>query len=102
SVTPPTGVLKLRLRSGDQDSRLSDIATVTVGLEEPFQRKFRFNGQESVEIGVVMADGFNVTDVGKAVNETYQRFTQTLPIGASIDQISNQTEVVTESAGAVI
>ena len=42
--------------------RLGDIATVTRGLEDPFTRKYRFNGKDAVEIGVVMAPGFNVTE----------------------------------------
>lgn len=98
-VTTPEDVRELRLRSGDQVFRLGDIATVSSGLEDPFQRKFRFNGQDSVQIGVVMAQGFKVTDVGAAVNETYAQFAQSLPFGVSVEQISNQPEVVTEAVG---
>ncbi|NRP72737.1 Toluene efflux pump membrane transporter TtgB [Ensifer psoraleae] len=87
----------LRLRAGDQVIRLGDIASVTSGLEDPFQRKYRFNGHDSVQIGVVMAKGFNVTDVGKAVEATYDRFESALPYGVSVDQIANQPEVVTDA-----
>jgi len=89
----------LRLRAGGQVTRLGDIATVSSGLEDPYSRKFRFNGQDSVQIGVVMAKGFKVTDVGKAVEETYQRFETSLPYGVSVDQVSNQPEVVKEAVG---
>ncbi|MBN9273684.1 MAG: efflux RND transporter permease subunit, partial [Mesorhizobium sp.] len=87
----------LRLRAGGQVTRLGDIATVTSGLEDPFQRKYRFNGHESVQLGVVMAKGFNVTDVGKDVEATYKRFTESLPYGVSVDQISDQPEVVRDA-----
>ncbi|WP_085028249.1 efflux RND transporter permease subunit [Ensifer aridi] len=90
-------IRELRLRAGDATIRLGDIATVTSGLEDPFSRKFRFNGHDSVQIGVVMAKGFKVTDVGKAVEATYERFESSLPYGVSVDQISNQPEVVTEA-----
>jgi multidrug efflux pump subunit AcrB len=90
-------IRELRLRTGDATIRLGDIATVTSGLEDPFSRKFRFNGHDSVQIGVVMAKGFKVTDVGKAVEATYERFESSLPYGVSVDQISNQPEVVTEA-----
>ncbi|MCA1406253.1 efflux RND transporter permease subunit [Ensifer sp. IC3342] len=90
-------IRQLRLRAGNQVIRLGDIATVTAGLEDPFQRKFRFNGHDGVQIGVVMAKGFNVTDVGKAVEATYERFESSLPYGVSVDQISNQPEVVTDA-----
>ncbi|RWX79254.1 efflux RND transporter permease subunit [Neorhizobium lilium] len=98
-VTTPAEIRELRIRTGGQVIRLGDIAKVDRGLEDPFQRKFRFNGQDSVQIGVVMAKGFKVTDVGKSVEETYARFQQTLPLGVSVEQISNQPEVVTEAVG---
>ncbi|MBP1883848.1 efflux RND transporter permease subunit [Sinorhizobium mexicanum] len=87
----------LRLRAGNQVIRLGDIATVTSGLEDPYQRKYRFNGHDSVQIGVVMAKGYKVTDVGKAVEATYERFESSLPYGVSVDQIANQPEVVTDA-----
>lgn len=90
-------IRELRLRAGQQVTRLGDIATVTEGTAEPFQRKFRFNGKDSVQVGVVMAKGFNVTDVGKDVEETLQRFEASLPHGVEVSQISNQPEVVREA-----
>ncbi|MCV3242573.1 efflux RND transporter permease subunit [Mesorhizobium sp. ZC-5] len=92
-------IRELRLRAGDKVTRLGDIATVTSGLQDPYQRKFRFNGHDSVQIGVVMGKGFKVTDVGAAVEETYKRFEAALPYGVSVDQVSNQPHVVTEAIG---
>jgi multidrug efflux pump len=98
-VTTPAEIRELRLKAGDQVIRLGDIATVRDGLEDPFQRKFRVNGHDTVELGVVMAKGFKVTDVGKGIEETYKRFEDTLPVGVEVTQISNQPEVVTEAVG---
>ena len=92
-------VRELRLKAGSQVFRLGDIATVKDGLEDPPQALFRFNGHPSVQIGVVMAQGFKVTDVGASVEDTYKRFEATLPIGVHVDQISNQPEVVKEAVG---
>ncbi|KXF75670.1 multidrug transporter AcrB [Paramesorhizobium deserti] len=92
-------IRELRLRSGDQVTRLGNIATVTAGLEDPAARKFRFNGEDSVQIGVVMANGFNVIDVGEAVEATYKQFETSLPHGVEINQIANQPEVVTDAVG---
>ncbi len=92
-------IRELRLRSGGQVIRLGDIATVTSGLQDPEQRKYRFNGHDSVQVGVVMAKGFNVTDVGAAVDETYKRFEGSLPYGVAVDQIANQPHVVTDAIG---
>jgi multidrug efflux pump subunit AcrB len=90
-------IRELRLRAGGQVTRLGDIATVSSGLEDPFQRKYRFNGHDSVQLGVVMAKGFNVTDVGKAVEKTYKRFETSLPYGVSVDQVSDQPKVVSDA-----
>ncbi|MGF7004594.1 efflux RND transporter permease subunit [Aminobacter sp. BE322] len=98
-LSKASDIRELRLRAGTQVTRLGDIATVTPGLEDPYSRKFRFNGKDSVQVGVVMAKGFNVTDVGKAVEATYERFETSLPYGVAVDQISNQPEVVTEAVG---
>ncbi|MBB3930279.1 multidrug efflux pump subunit AcrB [Kaistia hirudinis] len=92
-------VADLRLRLGKEVVRLGDIATVTDGLEDPFTRKYRFNGQEAVEVGVVMAKGFNVTTVGKDVEAALKTFEGSLPTGVEIGQISDQPEVVTEAIG---
>jgi multidrug efflux pump len=96
-VTRANDIRELRLRAGNQVTRLGDIATVYSGLEDPYQRKYRFNGHESVQVGVVMAKGFKVTDVGKEVEATYQRFEEALPYGVAVDQISNQPDVVTDA-----
>jgi multidrug efflux pump subunit AcrB len=98
-ISAAEDIRQLRLKSGNQVTRLGDIATVTEGLEDPYQRKFRFNGKDSVQVGVVMAKGFKVTDVGKAVQDTLQRFEGTLPLGLEVSQISNQPEVVREAIG---
>ncbi|MBX5105722.1 efflux RND transporter permease subunit [Rhizobium lentis] len=96
-VKKAADIRELRLRAGGQVTRLGDIATVSSGLEDPYQRKYRFNGHDSVQVGVVMAKGFNVTDVGKDVEATYQRFEESLPYGVAVDQIANQPDVVTDA-----
>ena len=97
--TTAEDIRELTLRAGNQVTRLGDIASVSEGLEEPFQRKFRFNGQDSVQVGVVMAKGFKVTDVGTDVRETLRQFEATLPLGLEVSQISDQPEVVREAMG---
>ncbi len=90
-------IKNLRLKAGGQVTRLGDIATVTAGLQDPYTAKFLYNGHPSVQLGVVMANGFKVTDVGKSVEETYKRFEASLPVGVQVDQISNQPDVVTDA-----
>ncbi len=96
-VTRAEDIRELRLKAGNQVTRLGDIATVYSGLEDPYQKKYRFNGHESVQVGVVMAKGYKVTDVGKDVEATYKHFEESLPYGVAVDQISNQPDVVTDA-----
>ena len=90
-------VAELRLKVGNNLVRLGDIATVTDGLEDPFTRKYRFNGRNSVQVGVVMAPGFNVTTVGADVHKVLAAFETTLPVGVAVEQISDQPAVVTDA-----
>ena len=90
-------IKNLRLTAGGQVTRLGDIATVTAGLQDPYTAKFLYNGHPSVQLGVVMASGYKVTDVGASVEETYKRFETSLPVGVQVDQIANQPDVVTDA-----
>ncbi|MGN7294157.1 efflux RND transporter permease subunit [Rhizobium sp. SAFR-030] len=95
----PEDIRELRIRSGEQVFRLGDIATVSAGLVQPYDRKFRFNGRDAVEVGVVMQNGFKVTDVGTWIDETYHTFEASLPVGVGVEQVANQPEVVHEAIG---
>lgn len=95
----PEDIRELRIRSGTQVFRLGDIATVSKGLVSPYDRKFRFNGKDSVQIGVVMQNGYKVTDVGKWIEGTYRNFETSLPYGVEVSQVANQPEVVHEAIG---
>ena len=96
-IRKPGDLADLRLKIGSQVLRLGDIATITLGLEDPFARKFRFNGKDAVEVGVVMTSGFNVTSVGKDVHAALADFEATLPTGVEVSQISDQPAVVTDA-----
>ena len=87
----------LRLKIGAEVVRLGDIATISRGLEDPATRKYRFNGKDAVEVGVVMAKGYNVTTVGAAVHKALADFTTSLPTGVEVGQISDQPAVVNDA-----
>ncbi len=89
----------LRIRAGEETIRLGDIATVRRGLEDPPVSMIRYQGGQAVVIGVVMADGFNVTTVGRGLQETFARIRSELPIGVELGQIADQPEVVTKYVG---
>lgn len=92
-------IRELRLRIGNDTIRLGDIATVRRGLEDPPVSKVRYQGQDAVLIGVVMAHGAKVTDVGKAIGEALTRVKGDLPVGLELGQIADQPDVVTKYVG---
>jgi multidrug efflux pump len=90
-------IRELRLRAGQQTFRLSDIAEVRRGLEDPPSAKTYYQGRETVLLGTTMAPGANVTEVGAAVKRALKRIEQDLPIGVELGRISDQAQVVSKS-----
>ncbi len=89
----------LRLRIGSDTVRLGDIATVRRGLEDPPAAKEQYNGKDAVLIGVVMANGAKVTDVGKAINTALEKVKADLLLGLELHQIADQPSVVVKYVG---
>ncbi len=92
-------IRELRLRIGNDTIRLGDIATVKRGLEDPPVSKVRYQGKDAVLIGVVMANGAKVTDVGQAISEALTRVKADLPVGLELGQIADQPDVVRKYVG---
>ncbi len=88
---------ELRIRAGSEVIRLGDIASISSGLIDPPDRRFRFQGRDAVVLGLVMNKGGNVTKIGRSVAETMDRVRAALPLGAEIGKISDQHEVVAHS-----
>ncbi len=89
----------LRVRAGTETIRLGDIASIKRGTEDPPVSKIRHDGKESVVLGVVMAKGFNVVEVGKELEASLAQIHNDLPIGVQFSKISDQPAVVTQAIG---
>src|SRR6185503_7660035 len=87
------------IRAGDRQIRLKDIATVSRGYEDPPAPQFRVNGQPAIGIGVAMAKGGNILDMGVALDAAMKRIEADLPVGIDPHRVANQPEVVEESVG---
>ena len=97
--TPPTvdQVENLRVRAGDQTIRLGDTATIKRGVENPPISNIRHRGKESVVLGVVMAKGHNVVNVGEELDTALRGTSNVLPVGVQFEKISDQPAVVTKA-----
>jgi multidrug efflux pump len=74
--------------------RLGDIATVTRGFEDPSDFLVRQRGKAAIGVGVVMAKGGNLPQLGEDLKKSTDEFMKTVPIGVDIEQIADQPQVV--------
>lgn len=86
-----------KFRVGRQDFKLSDVATVYRGFEDPPQDTTRYNGQSALLIGVSMVEGGDVIALGKALSEKMQQLKHQLPIGISVHTVTSQSTIVASS-----
>ena len=70
--------------------KLSDIATVTRGYEDPATFMIRNNGEPALLLGVVMRDGWNGPDLGQALDSEVGAVNASLPLGMSLTKVTDQ------------
>jgi multidrug efflux pump subunit AcrB len=74
--------------------RLGDIATVTHGFVDPPTYQVRQEGKPAIGLGVVMAKGANILELGERVQKATDEFMAAVPQGFNIEQIADQPKVV--------
>jgi multidrug efflux pump len=82
--------------------RLGDIATVTHGYVDPPGFQVRQTGKPAIGIGVVMAKGANILDLGPAVSTATKQFMAAVPQGFDLEQIADQPVVVEHAVGEFV
>ena len=79
--------------------RLGDIADIHRGAGDPPAPTMRFNGHPAIGIGIVMADGGNIVDLGKAIAARIATIAPRLPLGVHLAILNDQPAVVTADVG---
>ena len=69
---------------------LSDIATVRRGHEDPASFMVRNGGEPALLLGVVMRDGWNGLDLGKALEQEVTAIGSEMPLGMSLAKVTDQ------------
>ena len=87
----------INLRVNDRFFPLTDVANVKRGYIDPPSSLFRFNGQPAIGLAIGMKAGGNLLAFGKDLDAMVQRVVQDLPIGVSVNQVSDQPAVVDEA-----
>nr|WP_294839884.1 efflux RND transporter permease subunit [uncultured Methylotenera sp.] len=70
--------------------KLSDVATVERGYEDPSTFFIRNNGEPALLLGVVMREGWNGLDLGKALDTEVASISADLPLGMSLTKVTDQ------------
>ncbi|WP_051980895.1 MULTISPECIES: efflux RND transporter permease subunit [Burkholderiaceae] len=70
--------------------KLSDIAEVSRGYEDPATFLIRHNGVPSLALGVVMQDGWNGLELGKSLQQEQTKISASLPVGYKFSKITDQ------------
>ncbi|MGO9172644.1 MAG: efflux RND transporter permease subunit [Rhodomicrobium sp.] len=87
----------INLRVNDRYFRLSDVAEISRGYEDPPQALFRYNGQPAIGLAIAARKNANVLQFGDDLKKRMQEIVADLPIGVGIHLVSDQPRVVAEA-----
>jgi multidrug efflux pump subunit AcrB len=77
--------------------KLSDIATVRRGYEDPATFLIRNGGEPALLLGIVMREGWNGLDLGKALNDEVGAINAELPLGMNLTKVTDQAVNISAS-----
>jgi multidrug efflux pump subunit AcrB len=85
--------------AGGRTFRLGDIADVKRGYEDPSTFLIRHDGEAALVLGVVMQDGWNGLELGRALNTEEKQIADTLPAGVHFTKVVDQAVNIREAVG---
>ncbi|MDG5497519.1 efflux RND transporter permease subunit [Niveispirillum sp. BGYR6] len=77
--------------------KLSDIAEIRRGYEDPSTYLIRRQGEPTLLLGAVMQEGWDGLALGKALEEKTAAIAQAMPLGMSFDKVSDQAVNITSA-----
>ncbi|KAA3499397.1 AcrB/AcrD/AcrF family protein [Rhizobium rhizogenes] len=85
--------------AGGRVLKLSDFAEVRRGYQDPATYLIRHEGEPAIMLGVVMQQGWNGLELGKALEDRSSTIAQTLPLGMTLAKVSDQAVNIQEAVG---
>ena len=79
--------------------KLGDIAEVKRGYEDPASFLIRNNGEPALLLGVVMREGWNGLDLGKALEAEAAAINAEMPLGMSLSKVTDQSVNIRSAVG---
>ncbi len=83
--------------AGGRTLKLSDIADVKRGYEDPATFLVRHNGQPALLLSIVMKEGWNGLDLGKALVAEQKKISAELPAGITFSKVTDQAVNIREA-----
>ena len=87
------------ITAGGRTLKLSEVANVERGYEDPATFLVRHNGKPAMMLNVVMRDGFNGFDLGKALGAEQKNIQANLPLGMTFEKVTDQSTIIKEAVG---
>jgi multidrug efflux pump len=87
------------IRVGSREFRIGDIATVKRGYVDPPTTRMRYMGQPAIGLGITMAAGGDVIELGRELEEKAAAIQNKLPVGVELNEVASQPAVVKRSIG---
>ncbi len=83
--------------SGGRTLRLSDVAEVERGYEDPATFLIRHNGEPALMLGIVMQEGWNGLALGEALEAAQKGISAELPAGLTLTKVTDQAVNIREA-----
>jgi len=90
------------IRVGDRTFRISDVAEVHRGFNDPPAPRMRFMGQDAIGLAVAMKGGGDILVLGHALETEFARVQKNLPVGMQLRKVSDQPAAVKTGVGEFV
>ncbi|KPU58255.1 acrB/AcrD/AcrF family protein [Pseudomonas fluorescens] len=90
------------IRVADRTFRISDVADVRRGFNDPPAPRMRFMAQDAIGLAVAMKDGGDILVLGKALEIEFARIQKNLPAGMQLRKVSDQPAAVKTGVGEFV
>ena len=90
------------IRANGSAFKLGDIAEIKRATLDPPQVKVRDHGKEVIALGISMARGGDIIELGKALEHASAEIRAELPAGLELHQFQNQAKVVSGSVNEFV
>ena len=90
------------IRVAGRTFRIGDVADVHRGFSDPPAPRMRFMGEPAIGLAVSMKEGGNILQLGTALEATFARLQQDIPLGMELRKVSDQPAAVKTSVGEFV